>query len=191
MALPDVCDGPAWPSDRCITPTALHHFGTCPRRVRLQYIDCRPEPFTFNLHLNKGRVAHEILRQSAWLIARHKPVLGDEKLLSMVAQRFHPRDFPSIETMESHIADVVRWVRFGIDYLSRDSEYLVIERANNRTVTLPAISLVPTLMARSDLILLRRRRLGNRSSSSSTTRPASPKTMRSSPCSPDTLLGRC
>lgn len=156
MALPDRSDGPAWPPDRKISPTAPKHYSTCPRRVRLRYIDCRPEPFSFNLHLVKGRVAHEILRQSAWLIARHKPVLGNEKLHSMVSQRLHPRDFLSIETMESHIADVLRWVRFGIECLDRDSEYLVIEGANNRPVTLPPISVAPTLMARSDLILLRR-----------------------------------
>jgi len=166
MVTPDMADGPAWPPDRKISPTVLKHYGTCPRRVRLKYIECRPEPFTFNLHLIKGRVAHEILRQSAWLIAGDKPVLGDEKVHSkvhsMVSQRFHSRDFPSIETMESHVADVVRWVRFGIESLDRDSEYLVIERANNRSVTLPAISLAPTLMARSDLILLRTESDGER-----------------------------
>jgi hypothetical protein len=107
------------------------------------------------VHLVKGRVTHEILRQSAWLIARHKPVLGDEKLYSMVSRRFDPRDFPSIETMESHTADVLRWVRCGIDYLDRNSEYLAIEWTNNRPLTLPLFSMPYTLMARSDVVLLR------------------------------------
>lgn len=155
-------DGPVWPPDRNISPTALRHYGTCPHRVRLQYIDCRPEPFVYNLHLLKGRVAHEILQQSAKLIARCMPVLGDEMLRSMVAQRFDPRDFPSIEAMETHIADVLRWVQFGISCLDRDAEYLIIERTNTRAMTLPPFPMPYTLIARSDVILLRTDRDGER-----------------------------
>lgn len=155
MAPPDPAQAPAWPPDRWISPTALNHYGMCPRRVRLQYIDRRPEPPRFNLFLTKGRIAHEILRQSAHLIAKQKPVLGDEKLSTMVSQRFDPRNFTSIETMESHIADVLRWVRFGIDCLDPDAAYLTIERTNNRPVTLAPFPAPYTLMARSDLVLMR------------------------------------
>lgn len=152
---PDALDGPAWPPDRWISPTALNHYGTCPRRVRLKHIDRLPEPPGVNLFLTKGRIAHQILQQSAKLIARHRPVLGDEVLSNMVSQRFHPRDFPSNETMESHIADVLRWVRYGLGYLDRDAEYLLIERNSTRPVALPSFPGPYTLMARPDLILLR------------------------------------
>lgn len=151
----DIPDGPAWPPDRNISPTALNHYGTCPRRVRLQYIDCRPEPFSFNVPLLKGRVAHEILRQCANLMARHKPVMSDEMLARMVSQRFHPLDFPSVEAMESHISDVLRWVQFAISCLDRDAKYLIIERMNTRTVTFPPFPMPYKLVARSDVLLLR------------------------------------
>lgn len=158
----DPAGGPAWPPDRWISPTALNQHCTCPRQVRFKHIDRLPEPWSFNVHLIKGRVAHEILRQSACLVAKQKPVLSDEMLNKMVSQRFRPRDFPSNETMESHIADVLRWIRYGLGYLDRDAGYVVIERNVIRPVALPVLPGPYTLMARPDLILLRTDRDGER-----------------------------
>lgn len=152
---PDPDDGPAWPSDGWISPTVLKHYAQCPHRVRLEYIDRIPEPFVYNLHLIKGRIAHEILRQCARLVARRQPVFCEETLNRMVGQRFHPRDFPSIDAMNRHIADVLRWVHYATAVLDPAANYLVIERNNTRPVTVPASFLPHRLVARSDVILLR------------------------------------
>lgn len=162
MTSPGFADGPAWPPDRWITPTALKQYGTCPRRVRLQYVDRRPEPPASNLFLTKGRIAHQILQQSARLIARRQPPLDPPALAEMASRRLHRSMFPSEEARQSELAEIVRWVRFGLEYLDRDAEYLLIERNATRPVALPSLPAPYTLMARPDLILLRTDQDGER-----------------------------
>jgi hypothetical protein len=148
-------DGPLWPPDRWISPTALRNYDNCPRRVRLKYIDQAPEPPVFSLFLSKGRIAHNLLQYSARRISRGQPVDDDGSLLDKAIHRLPPEEFPSPEALRGHAMDILRWVRFGLDYLDRDAEYLAIERGNNRPLTVfPGLDPYK-LIARPDLILLR------------------------------------
>lgn len=148
-------DGPRWPVDSWISPTALHTYDQCPRRARFKYIDKVPEASSFNLFLLKGRIAHNLLQYSATRISRREPVHDGDRFLKMAIQRLPPREFPSSEAREAHALDIVRWVAYGLDYLDREAEYLAIERGNNRLLRVVAGVNHYTLNARPDVILLR------------------------------------
>lgn len=81
--------------------------------------------------------------------------MNSSTLLAMAWKRLDPRQFPSHAERERHAAEILRWVRFGIDYLDREADYLLIERNAHRRVLLPAFPGPFTVMARPDLILLR------------------------------------
>jgi len=148
-------DGPLWPPERWISPTALRQYDHCPRRVRLTYIDQVPEPRGFNLFLAKGRIAHNLLQYSARRISRGQPVHDRDTFLAMAIHRLPPNEFPSPEERHGHAMEIVRWVTYGLDYLDRDAEYLAIERGNNRPLrVVPGLDSY-RLSARPDLILLR------------------------------------
>ncbi len=148
-------NGPLWPPDRWISPTVLRNYDMCPHRVRLAYIDAVPEPPGFNLFLSKGRIAHNLLQYSARRISHGQPVHDDGKFLEMAIQRLPPREFPSPAERHAHALEIVRWVRYGLDYLDRNAEYLAIERGNNRPLNVVPGLEPYGLRARPDLILLR------------------------------------
>ena len=148
-------DGPRWPADRWISPTALRHYDSCPHRARLKYIDRVPEPPGFNLFLSKGRIAHNLLQYSARRIAQGLPPHDDGTLLRMSIQRLPPREFPSLAERHAHAMDIVRWVRYGLDYLDRNAEYLAIERRGNRPLNVVSGLEPYGLGTQPDLILLR------------------------------------
>lgn len=158
----DIPDGPAWPPDRNISPTVLHRYLSCPREVRLNYIDQRRGFRESSISLTKGNVAHDILKQSAGRIARGLLPLGLEALADMASRRLHRNMYPSEETRQSDIAVIVRWVRYGLEYLDRDASYLLIERYATRPVVLPSSPGSHMLMVRPDLILLRTEHDGER-----------------------------
>lgn len=108
----NIPDGPAWPADRNISPTVLNRYLTCPREVRLNYIDRRKGFRESSISLTKGNVAHDILKQSAGRIARGLSPLDPEALADMASCRLHRSMFPSEETRQSDIAVIVRWVRY-------------------------------------------------------------------------------
>lgn len=145
---------PAWPVDRAISPTVLSRYCTCPREVRLRYIDQRTGRKEFSLQLTKGNVAHGILKHCADRIVRGLPPPGPPNFEDMASRRLHTWMFPSEETRRCEIADVVRWVHYGLECLDRNADYLLIERNATRSLVLPLYTGPNLLMARPDLILL-------------------------------------
>ena len=122
--------GPRWPLD---FPTVLRDYDNSPHRARLEYIDRVSEPPGFNHFLSKGRIAHNLLQYSARRLSRRQPVHDDGMFLEMTIQRLPAREFPSSKARESDAMDIVRWVRYSLDYPDRNAEYLAIECADKRT----------------------------------------------------------
>ena len=150
-------DAPRWPRDAWISPSALNSYATCPHRVRLHYIDRIKPPWSYQVHLNKGRIAHTILRDIALLLRRDYPLIGEAEILRRARLPLPTDQFPSAQAREANARDIVRWVTYGAQYLARISrpEWLLIERNQTRTWSvLPGQSPL-TIMARPDVVLKR------------------------------------
>lgn len=152
---PHLRDGVRLPRDRNISPTLLHHYATCPYRVRLQYIDQVPQPRRYNHHLSQGRIAHDLLRHAALCIPRNQPLPAPDQLFAMANRRVPWKEFPSPETRLGYVEQIVRWVNYGVAHLDRDAEYLVIERFRSRPFAGGDPREPVTLLFRPDLVLLR------------------------------------
>lgn len=147
--------GPAWPPQRWISPSALKSFNNCAHRIRLQYLDQLPQPPVFNLFLNKGNIAHQLLAQSAARIARGESVLDEGTLFDLSIRRLPPWVFPSPEAREGHARDIVRWVQYGQSHLDRSAQYLKIEKMGHRQIPWQPEGTRLTVVTKPDLVLLR------------------------------------
>ena len=148
---------PRWPHDRWISPSALKIYQNCPKRLRLQYIDAVPRPWAYELNLRKGTIAHNILRDIAYLLRGHYPLIDRSEMLKRAMLRLPPDMFPSPEAREAHARDIVRWVMYGARYLERihAPKWLLIERNQHRQHTIYQGHRPYTLMARPDVVIQR------------------------------------
>lgn len=154
-------NGPRWHPVTWISPSALNTFGICPYKTRLQYIDKLKGQHRFSVDLSKGTIAHSILAHSARVIARGFEPPDEEWIVKSVLQRLPSQEFPSEEERSRHASDIVGWVLYGLDYLDRSAEYLIIER--NQHIEWPILPRQGfTFITRPDLVLLRTDREGER-----------------------------
>lgn len=148
---------PRWPADRRISPTTLKNYRNCPYRVRLADIDHIPAPPAYHVHLRKGLIAHDILRDLAHLLKQDRPVIDQEEILRRARLRLPPQVFPSAAEREAHASDIVRWVVYGKRYIERipDATWLLIERNQSRTWPIFPGRKRYTIIARPDVVLQR------------------------------------
>lgn len=146
--------GVRWPREKWISPSALRHYATCPRRVRLQYIDRLTGELGFRLFFSKGIIAHSILQHGARRLQLGHELPATEAIEQMARQRLPRQPIPS-EAWESHVRDIVRWVAFGFSYLDLRAHIVRIERPDDRPFIGPRGVGRFTLCTRPDLILLR------------------------------------
>lgn len=153
---------PRWPRDRWISPTVLNSYAKCPKRVRLQHLDQVEPPWAYHVHLAKGRVAHNLLRDIAHLLKRGYPVPDSGELRKRARLSLPLDQFPSPAARETHAADIVRWVVYGSGYLARipDPAFLAIEKNQSRELPVFPEQSPYTLMARPDVAVLRSDGLG-------------------------------
>jgi RecB family exonuclease len=148
---------PRWPRDRWISPSALATYRICPYKVRLQHIDRIAPPYRYNVHLNKGRIAHVILKRIADAVASDRPPIDEAEMAKMARLHLPWQVFPSRKEHEMHARQVVRWAEAGRRYLERvpEASYLLVERNLNREWRILAAESPYTIMARPDVVLLR------------------------------------
>ncbi len=145
---------PAWPVQVALSPTSIKQYVNCPHRVRLSYIERRKAPFVYNLFLEQGRIAHNLLAEIAHRHKHAKPQRSDDELHARAFNGMPKREFPSEDAHEAAAGDILRWVRYGAGYLDRDAEFLAIEKNGRRPLRL--VDGIPlTILTRPDLILLR------------------------------------
>lgn len=147
--------GPVWPPSLWISPTKLKAFSTCPHRVRLQYIDKVPSPQPFNLFLQQGTIAHNMLADAAKRIRSGVALRSADELLVWATRGMHPQYFPSPDARESAAQTIVRWVQYGIGHIDHEAEFLLIERNSSRTMPWRPAGTRLTVSTRPDLILYR------------------------------------
>ena len=148
---------PRWPRDRWISPSALATYRTCPYKARLQHIDRVTPPYRYDVHLNKGRIAHVILKRIADALAADRPPIDEDEMGRMARLHLPWQVFPSREEHERHAREVVRWAEAGRRALERvpEASYLLVERTLNREWRILAGESPYTIMARPDVVLLR------------------------------------
>jgi hypothetical protein len=117
-----------WPREKVLSPSLLHAYKRCPYQVRLQYIEDIQGRREFNLLLAKGSIAHAILLLGAQRWERALAMPDVAEIERMVRQRLRRREFPSPEEWETHVAEVVRWVRYGLAYLDPTVRVLRAEK---------------------------------------------------------------
>ncbi len=147
-------EGPRWLPGTWISPSALNTFSACPYKTRLQYIDKLKGPHQFSLDLAKGTIAHSILAYAANVIKRGYEPPDEAWIEKSAISRLPADEFPSDAERLRHAHDIVRWVAYGLAYLDRTAEYLIIERPQHiEWPILPHQGF--TLITRPDLVLLR------------------------------------
>lgn len=148
---------PRWPRDRWISPTTLNTYGNCPYRVRLTHIDKVPPPPVYNVFLSKGRIAHDILRDIANMLARGYPLIDETGILKRARIRLPWQEFPSGDEREAHARQILDWVTFGMRYLERipDPSWLLIEKNLHREWAIYPKNGPYTVMARPDVVVQR------------------------------------
>lgn len=150
----DVSEGPRWPVARAMFPSAIKSFGQCPRRVRLMYIDQVEGKREYNIFLDKGIIAHDILRRQALLAQSGQPFLSEEWIANHALERLPDHEFSSPEMKQTQANDIVRWVRFGLRQIDREARFLVIERYEIEKWTLTEDATY-SFGARPDVVMLR------------------------------------
>lgn len=146
-----------WPRDRWISPTVLKMYAQCPKRVRLRHLDDIEPPWRYQVHLRKGTIAHNLLRDIAYLMRGGHPVVDEGEIRKRASLRLPRELYPSDESREAALSDIVRWVGFGRRYLERipDPEWLLIERNQTRRYRVFSGVDAYTLMARPDVVVQR------------------------------------
>ena len=150
----DDSDGPRWPMAKAVFPSAIKSFGQCPRRVRLMYIDKAEGKKEYSVFLDKGIIAHDILRRQAMLARDGKPFLEEAWIAQNALDRLPDHEYPTPEIKQSHANDIVRWVRYGLHQIDRSAEFLVIERYEIEKWVIDANETY-SFGARPDVIMLR------------------------------------
>jgi len=148
---------PRWPRDRWISPTILNNYRNCPKHARLQYVDRVPQPWQFQPHLAKGRVAHLALKRIVDALARNQPPIDDQEVEKMASLHLPLPLFPSPEAYHASVRDVVRWVAYGRDYLIHipGATWLLVEKNQTRTWPIFRGQIPYTIMARPDVLIQR------------------------------------
>lgn len=147
---------PRWPHDRWISPTVLKSYRDCARQVRLKHIDRLPETPVTRIDYTKGNATHIALKQAAERLRRGEEPLSDEQVLDKVRRDLPRSGFPSDEEWESHVRDVMRWVRRGRHYIRRPTivDWVQVERPLKRSWKLFHNAPPVTISARPDVIVL-------------------------------------
>ena len=144
-----------WPREKTLSPSLLQAYTRCPFQARLQYIEDVQGRRAFNLLLAKRSIAHAILLLGAQRWERAMAMPDAAEIERLVRQRLRRREFPSPEEWETHVAEVVRWVRYGLAYLDPTVRVLRAEKPGKRLDDSGAGAGRVTLMTRPDLVLLR------------------------------------
>lgn len=144
-----------WPRDRWISPTVLKTYAQCPKRVRLRHLDDIEPPWRYQVHLRKGTIAHNLLRDIAYQLRGGHPVIDETEIRKRASLRLPRELYPSEEAREASLGDIVRWVAFGRRYLERipEPEWLVIENKLHREWYLPRYREPHTLIAQPDVMV--------------------------------------
>lgn len=118
------------------------------------YIDRAEGKREYSIFLDKGIIAHDILRRQALLAQSGQPFLTEDWITRHAFERLPDHEFPSPEMKQSEANDIVRWVRFGLQQIDRDAQFLVIERYEIEKWAF-AEDATYSFGARPDLIMLR------------------------------------
>jgi CRISPR/Cas system-associated exonuclease Cas4 (RecB family) len=150
----DETGGSPWPVSVSISPSAIRAFRQCPQRAKLQYVDKFRVDEGYNLLMDKGRIAHEVLARQARLAVAGKPFLADDWIFDYAFKRLPVREFPSDRERHAHARDVVKWVNYGTRQLDPDAEFLYIEGFEKAKRHINGDELY-TISGKPDLVLLR------------------------------------
>ncbi len=106
-------------------PSQIKLFGECRRRYRLKVVERRKVDEPFSPGLEKGRVAHDVLKLcgAEWMLSGGMPA----DLRSLVAGRLPRDEYPADAAWEADVAEVVEWVKFGLSYLDPYATVLGVE----------------------------------------------------------------
>lgn len=145
---------PAWPVQAAFSPSSIKAYTTCPHRLRLQYIERKKAPFAYNLVLDQGNIAHNLLAEIAHRHRHNIPQRSDDEMHARAFRRLPPRQFPSRAAHVAAASEVMRWVHYGASNLDREADILAVEKPGKREWPWPG---GPRLLVttRPDLILLR------------------------------------
>ena len=145
---------PAWPVQATFSPTTIKTYTRCPYRLRLHVIEHRKAPFSYNLFLDQGNIAHNLLAEVANRRKHNIPQRSEDEMHARAFRRLPMRQFPSRAAHEAATGEVMRWVRYGIGYLDPDADILAVEKPMKREWPWPGGPRV-TVTTRPDLLLLR------------------------------------
>src|SRR4051794_15845202 len=106
---PHASHGPHYPSQ-------LKLFGDCRKRYLLKVIERRRVEEPFSPTLEKGKVAHAVLKLCATRIM-HDPAATFADLDRLVALQLPREPYPSTPSWRSDIDEVSAWITYGLAYL--------------------------------------------------------------------------
>lgn len=146
---------PAWPVARYLSPSKLKDYTTCPHRVRLQHVDQVPGRQEWSHNLEEGKIAHAILADAAKRLRARVPLRTHDDMLAWIRRALPSHRFPSEAAHEASVRRIERWVRYGLDQLDPEAQFLNIENPRSRSFPMEAVNARLTISTRPDLILLR------------------------------------
>lgn len=120
-----------FPTRQLHYPSQLKLFRECRRRYHLKVVERHRVDEPFSPSLEKGKVAHAVLKICADGLMRERPHLP-ANLADLVAPRL-PRDaYPSDASWRHDTAEVINWVKYALSYLDARGEILGAELFLNR-----------------------------------------------------------
>jgi len=112
-------------------PSHLELFKQCRRRYFLKVVERRKAKEPLSPALEKGRVAHEVLKICGTDLKESACLPAD--LRTLVAARLPSDRYPTIAAWEADVAEVVGWVKYGLSYLDPYATVLGVELFIDRT----------------------------------------------------------
>ncbi len=146
---------PAWPVTRHLSPSKLRDYASCPHRVRLQHVDQVPGRQEWSLIFEEGKIAHSILADAAKRLRARVPLRTSDDVLAWIRRGLPRHRFPSEAAHDASVRKIERWVRYGLDQLDPEAQFLNIENIGSRTFPMEPANARLTISTRPDLILLR------------------------------------
>jgi hypothetical protein len=136
-------------------PSQLKLFGDCRRRYLLKVVERRQVVEPFSPALEKGKVAHAVLKLCAARIM-HDSDASLADLGMLVAARLPREPYPSTPSWQSDVDEISAWVTYGLAQLDAAATMLGAELFLRRAYAGDAACEPFSLGAVLDLVLLRR-----------------------------------
>lgn len=146
-----------WPNTIAMSPSSLKAFGECPSRIKMRYLQNLDPPERWIRVFGLGNATHSALGTIAQQMKVGAELIGDEQVRNLARLHLPEREYPTPESREADILQVLEWVRRGTAWLKTldVQEWLLIEQKQRRAVPLFPARTTYELLTKPDLIVKR------------------------------------